>query len=203
MSQVLVRNAVWPDDENSLRQLRAQVFIDEQRVPADIEWDGRDAECDHVIAECDNHTVGCGRIMPDGRIGRLAVLPDFRGQGVGAQMLAQLLSQAQLLGHPRVYLHAQADAVSFYPRAGFTSRGAPFTDIDRTPSSRVRAAPRLVGRRAMWAHRGPASNVGGDQHHAQRHSLRGPGQPQIGNRWRIQSAYNGSTIATPASVVTI
>ena len=125
---VTVRTARWPADADALQQIRATVFIEEQGVPREIEWDGEDAHCLHVIAERDGEPVGCGRLMPDGRIGRLAVSKTLRGTGIGAQLLHALLDLARDRGDPQVYLHAQAHSIGFYEKAGFESRGEPFDE---------------------------------------------------------------------------
>lgn len=123
-----VRIASWPEDMAALRELRSQVFIEEQGVPADIEWDGRDETAQHVVAEHDGQVLGCGRLLSDGRIGRLAVLPDHRGRGIGLQMLSLLVQLAKEGGLGQVYLHAQKTAVAFYARAGFEARGESFQE---------------------------------------------------------------------------
>lgn len=124
-----IREARWPDDAPRLEALRREVFVEEQGVPAAIEWDGRDADALHVLAEDDDGVaVGCGRLLDDGRIGRLAVRHPARGTGIGARMLAELVLLARRRGVAGVYLHAQADAVAFYERAGFLRRGEPFEE---------------------------------------------------------------------------
>lgn len=123
-----IRQADWPRDAQALEQIRRRVFIDEQGVPRAIEWDGRDAQALHVIAEHREQAIGCGRLLEDGRIGRLAVLKDWRAQGVGGQLLTRLIGLAQERGDLAVYLHAQADTVDFYMRAGFSARGEPFDE---------------------------------------------------------------------------
>lgn len=123
-----VRVGRWPEDERLLRDLRSTVFINEQGVPADIEWDGRDAEAQHVIAELNDRPVACGRLLADGRIGRLAVLAEHRRRGIGLQLLNLLLQLAKEQGLGSVYLHAQADAINFYLRAGFEARGERFLE---------------------------------------------------------------------------
>lgn len=127
-ADLLIRLAQWPEDSSELKRLRSAVFVLEQGVPRDIEWDGRDAEAQHVIALIDGTAIGCGRLLPDGRIGRLAVLAQHRGQGIGAKLLNAILGIARQRGEKTLYLHAQADAVSFYQRAGFTVRGEPFDE---------------------------------------------------------------------------
>jgi len=126
---VTVREARWPEDAPGLEDLRSEVFVEEQGVPRDVEWDGRDATATHVLAEGDDGAViGCGRLLDDGRVGRLAVRRSARGTGIGARMLNELVRLARQRGATEVYLHAQADAVIFYERAGFLRRGEPFEE---------------------------------------------------------------------------
>ncbi|GAB3271688.1 GNAT family N-acetyltransferase [Parahaliea aestuarii] len=118
----------WNEASNALGSLRRTVFIEEQGVPRDVEWDGRDAECRHVLALRGDQPVGCGRLMPDGKIGRMAVLASERGRGVGAAVLQRLVELARECGFERVYVHAQQHAAPFYSRAGFVPRGATFEE---------------------------------------------------------------------------
>jgi predicted GNAT family N-acyltransferase len=123
-----LRTAAWPADESTLRALRERVFIEEQGVPRAIEWDGRDAGASHVIAHRDGAAIACGRLLADGKIGRMAVLPEARGEGVGARVLAALLDEARRRGLREVYLHAQRHAEGFYRRQGFSADGEPFLE---------------------------------------------------------------------------
>jgi predicted GNAT family N-acyltransferase len=123
-----IREARWPADAELLRKLRASVFIAEQGVPEDIEWDGRDAQAQHVLMEVGSEVVGCGRLLPDGRIGRLAVMAEFRSRKFGRALLQELIALAMQRGQRAVYLHAQADAATFYEQAGFERRGKPFDE---------------------------------------------------------------------------
>ncbi|WP_116364293.1 GNAT family N-acetyltransferase [Parahaliea mediterranea] len=118
----------WNDASEALSALRRTVFIEEQGVPRDIEWDGRDADSRHVLALRNGQPVGCGRLMPDGKIGRMAVLASERGHGIGAAVLARLIELAREVGFDRVYVHAQQHAAPFYSRAGFSPRGATFEE---------------------------------------------------------------------------
>jgi predicted GNAT family N-acyltransferase len=127
-SAVSVRRADWESDAAALESVRQEVFVEEQNVPKDLEWDGRDADALHVIAEVNGTAVGCGRLLGSGRIGRLAVRRDYRGQGIGAQMLETLIGLARERGDRSVYLHAQAPARRFYEAAGFEARGEPFEE---------------------------------------------------------------------------
>lgn len=108
--------------------LRETVFVREQQVPVEIEWDGRDAEAAHVLAFCEGQAVGCGRLLPEGKIGRLAVLAGERGHGIGAAMLRELMLEAQRRCLPEVRLHAQCHARAFYQRQGFSAHGEVFME---------------------------------------------------------------------------
>jgi predicted GNAT family N-acyltransferase len=124
-----IREVAWAQEEEKLRAVRLAVFVVEQNIPEEHEWDEHDAVSVHALAQDrDGVPIGCGRLLPDGHIGRLAVLSDWRGQGVGAALLLHLIDVAQRHGHARVLLNAQAHAVPFYARYGFTPSGAPFTE---------------------------------------------------------------------------
>lgn len=126
-----VRRARWPGDAAGIRQVRDIVFVQEQSVPADLEWDGSDDECTHALAETEEGVaVGTGRLAPDGKIGRMAVLAEYRGLGVGAAVLDYLLECARTAGMSRCYLHAQTHALAFYARHGFVAHGAEFMEAD-------------------------------------------------------------------------
>jgi predicted GNAT family N-acyltransferase len=125
---IAIREARWPEDEEALAQLRTEVFVVGQGVPREIEWDGLDAQARHVIAERDGAVVGCGRLLPDGRVGRLAVLEAVRGQGLGSRLLASLQRLARRAGLTDLYLHAQLASVPFYERNGFKGSGETFEE---------------------------------------------------------------------------
>lgn len=125
---ITVRGADWADDEAALTRVRSAVFILEQGVPRAIEMDGQDPDARHVLAEHDGLAVGCGRLLPDGRIGRIAVLASHRGLGIGARLLEALLDLARNAAMVDVYLHSQASATAFYTRAGFEARGPVFEE---------------------------------------------------------------------------
>ena len=120
-------HCAWPKDGPALSAVRCAVFVDEQGVPESLELDEYDTVSHHVLVrDRTGKPVGAGRIKPDGQIGRMAVLKDWRGRGIGSAMLAALLEHARRQRHTRVFLHAQSSALSFYERAGFTVDGPVF-----------------------------------------------------------------------------
>jgi predicted GNAT family N-acyltransferase len=124
-----VAAADWGVDFAELRQVREQVFVIEQGVPVEDEWDALDAASRHVLArDGGGRAIGTGRLTPQRRIGRMAVLADWRGRGVGAALLQALLDLARERGHDAVELHAQSHAVPFYERFGFEAFGERFDE---------------------------------------------------------------------------
>ena len=114
----------WREAEARLAPIRYMVFVEEQKVPVEIEMDGLDAECAHAVAETlSGEAIGTGRLLPDGRIGRMAVLAGWRGKGVGAAILVALMDEARRRGFRETYLHAQAHAKAFYLRNGYLPHG--------------------------------------------------------------------------------
>jgi len=130
-----------------LRAVRETVFVQEQQVPLEEEWDALDPLCHHVIArDQDGHPIGTGRLTPEHRIGRMAVLAAWRGQGVGDAMLLALMEQARNQGWPAVSLNAQVSAEAFYARQGFIPHGERFEEAGIQHQSMRRAlhGPTLV-----------------------------------------------------------
>jgi len=124
-----IRILAWPDALALARPVREQVFIEEQSVPRELEWDEWDTRGDHALA-CDaaGRPIGTARLLPDGRIGRMAVVREWRGRGVGAALLEAMLSQARGHALRSVMVHAQTHAASFYRRFGFSERGGEFLE---------------------------------------------------------------------------
>jgi predicted GNAT family N-acyltransferase len=124
-----VRVADWGRDAAALRDIRYEVFVVEQSVPESLEWDGIDPQCVHALAiDPDGHAIGCGRLLPDGHIGRMAVRAPWRGRGVGRSILDMLVGLARQRGDARVVLNAQTQAMAFYACAGFVASGPAFEE---------------------------------------------------------------------------
>ena len=124
-----IRLCSWDAAGSDARRVRELVFVREQGIPLELEMDQWDARCDHALASAaDGTIVGTGRLLPDGHVGRMAVLKDWRGRGVGALLLQALVEQARNRGHANVRLNAQADATGFYRRYGFEACGSEFME---------------------------------------------------------------------------
>lgn len=124
-----VRLADWAADEAGLKAVRTRVFVEEQSVSEEEEWDGLDPDCIHAVAETDAEgIVATGRLHPSGKVGRMAVLPAWRGRGVGAMILQRLLAAARDQGLASVYLHGQVPVLGFYGRFGFVAEGEEFEE---------------------------------------------------------------------------
>lgn len=114
----------WERARAEATRIRFVVFVEEQRVPADMEMDEMDAKCVHALAHSEEvGAVATGRLLPDGHIGRLAVLKEWRGKGVGGEILERLVAAARERGDREVALSAQTHAVRFYRQHGFVEEG--------------------------------------------------------------------------------
>ncbi|MFC3108789.1 GNAT family N-acetyltransferase [Undibacterium arcticum] len=119
----------WTTLQPEAQAIRFDVFVREQQVPADIELDEMDPVCLHALAyDAGGQAVGTGRLLPDGHIGRMAVLKVARGTGVGGAILQALMQAAQQRGDRSVVLNAQTRAEGFYGRFGFVRDGDEFDD---------------------------------------------------------------------------
>ncbi len=124
-----IRSASWQDDQDEIAFVRRQVFIIEQQIPESEEWDDADENSSHVLAFSEKRdAVGTGRIEANGKIARLAVIAEYRGQGVGSAMLTRLVEEARQKGFSQVFLHAQTHALNFYKTFGFVSDEVIFSE---------------------------------------------------------------------------
>lgn len=124
-----VEPADYQADFRDLRAVREPVFVVEQNVPLELEWDELDPRCHHVIArDGQNQPIGTGRLTPEHTIGRMAVLREWRGKGVGEALLLALVDKARTLGWPEVSLHAQVSAIGFYEKFGFSAFGEEYEE---------------------------------------------------------------------------
>jgi predicted GNAT family N-acyltransferase len=113
--------------------IRKQVFVEEQGIPAELEWDAADAVCVHAVAyNRFGLPLATGRLLDyepgTSKIGRMAVVATMRGGRVGRAVLDALMQAARERGDRQVLLHAQTSAAGFYRRAGFEAQGAEFEE---------------------------------------------------------------------------
>lgn len=119
----------WASLQKEAQAIRYEVFVIEQKIPAELEWDVMDAACLHAVAyDGQQQALGTGRLLPDGHIGRMAVRPSARNRGVGAAILQALMQQARQRGDREVKLNAQISAEAFYRRNGFERAGEVFEE---------------------------------------------------------------------------
>ena len=119
----------WEQAQPVAGPLRFAIFVGEQNVPAGIELDDLDASCTHAVAyDAQGKVIGTGRLLPDGQIGRMAVVAEWRRRGIGAEILEALTGEARKRGHAQVVLSAQLQAAEFYREAGFVAEGKVYED---------------------------------------------------------------------------
>ena len=134
----IVRIADWQQDNEPLKHIRRQVFIKEQRVPEALEWDQYDETSTHFLAinPASGEPIGTARLLPDGQIGRMAVLRSWRGFGVGTSLLKMALNACT----GTAYLHAQVHAIPFYVAHGFIISGKEFMEAGIPHQKMIRPA---------------------------------------------------------------
>lgn len=118
----------WPNAKPLAREIRSEVFIEEQGVSQADEWDDQDESATHLIAFYQGQPVGTARITQAGKIGRMAVLKTHRNKGIGTAMLNQLIDHAQQRGDDQLILWSQTHALAFYQQSGFIAFGEEFLD---------------------------------------------------------------------------
>ncbi|GEN28250.1 acetyltransferase [Halovibrio variabilis] len=128
MAVASISTGDWATLGPAASEIRRIVFIDEQNVPQEEEWDGLDPECQHFLAMLDGQPVGTARLLPDAHIGRVAVLADARGSGIGVLLMKAAIEAARHAGHSQVALSAQVHALAFYEQLGFVAHGEAFLD---------------------------------------------------------------------------
>ena len=120
--------ADWLHADVAAIPIREDVFIKEQNVPEADEWGHGDETALHVVASLDGNAIGTARLTPEGTIGRMAVLKDFRNEGVGSAMLCKLIEAAKQSHFTTLTLNAQRSAECFYAKHGFIAHGGEFID---------------------------------------------------------------------------
>ena len=132
-----VRTGAWSEFGAAAAAIRREVFVEEQRVPAELELDAWDAVSLHALATRDARVLGTGRLLPDGHIGRVAVVASERGRGIGRLLMQALVAAARRRGDTLVQLNAQIGARGFYEGLGFAASGPTYMEagIEHLPMS--------------------------------------------------------------------
>ena len=127
--QVVISQVTWREAEEQLRRIRTPVFIEEQNVAEDFEWDEIDTTAVHLLATCNSNAIACLRIIDYQKIGRMAVLKAWRGKGVGHAMLVEAIKICKKHGSKCIKLSAQTHAIGFYQQAGFKVVSDEYCDV--------------------------------------------------------------------------
>jgi predicted GNAT family N-acyltransferase len=125
-----ISTVTWDDAQSALRLIRQKVFIDEQHVPEDLEWDADDKTATHFLGKEGNRPVACARILKDGKLGRLAVLKDYRKHGWGGRLLRYAEQHLLKLKKNKLYLNGQANSYEFYFNNGYRPSEEMFWDAN-------------------------------------------------------------------------
>lgn len=131
----------WKQHQKELKQIRSKVFIEEQHVPENLEWDEFDEQSSHFLAFYDQQAVATVRLKPDGQIGRMAVLTNYRGKGLGSALLKAVISHAENEHYKILYLHAQEQAIGFYQQFHFAENGKAFMDANIVHQAMFKTIP--------------------------------------------------------------
>ena len=128
----------WDKARALASPIRFEVFVREQRVPPEIELDAMDPLCLHAVGFIEEKAVATGRLLPDGHIGRMAVLKAWRGRGIGSAILERLIAAARERGDPKIALSAQVQAVEFYLAHGFQAEGEVYEEAGIAHQAMIR-----------------------------------------------------------------
>ena len=129
MIEITIKQVSWQQSQQDLQAVRTPVFIQEQLVAPAFEWDAIDHTAVHVLASVNNCPIACLRIINYQKIGRMAVLKNWRNQGVGNAILHKAIEICQQHGSHNIYLSAQTHAIGFYQQAGFVVTSDIYQDL--------------------------------------------------------------------------
>jgi len=131
LANIVIIEGSWAQLKAQLVEIRSQVFIIEQCVPVEIEWDDEDEHAIHLLALDDKQTaIGCARILKKGRIGRMAVQKTYRGTGLGRALLNRAIEICRRLNMSKISISSQTHAIKFYENAGFVVTSEAYIDAN-------------------------------------------------------------------------
>ncbi|WP_278395565.1 GNAT family N-acetyltransferase, partial [Acinetobacter venetianus] len=118
-----VKYGSWDQLQQDAKLIRKLVFISEQNIPEQDEWDDQDAISQHFVVYDHNQPIATARLLANNSVGRVAVLKAYRGQGIGRLIMLQIIAYAQAQKRPSLQLSSQVHAISFYEKLGFSIQG--------------------------------------------------------------------------------
>ena len=118
-----VQSGHWDKLEQDAKFIRKQVFIIEQNIPEEEEWDDQDMISDHFVVYDQNQPIATARLLQNNSVGRVAVLKSYRGQGIGRMIMLEIIRQAHQQDRKFLHLSSQVHAISFYEKLGFSIKG--------------------------------------------------------------------------------
>jgi predicted GNAT family N-acyltransferase len=131
LKHIRITQVAWHQAKNQLSEVRTQVFINEQQVPHELEWDALDEAAQHLlVVDEQSNAVACARLLNNGSIGRMAVVKNMRRLGIGSALLNKAIGFYAKQGLQTITLSAQLHAVSFYEKAGFVVTSQPYLDAN-------------------------------------------------------------------------
>lgn len=131
LANTVIVEGNWAQLKAPLVEIRTQVFIIEQHVPVEIEWDDEDEHAIHLLAFDEAQApIACARILKKGRVGRMAVLKSYRGTGLGRALLNKAIEVCRRLNMPKICISSQTHAIKFYENAGFVVISEAYIDAN-------------------------------------------------------------------------
>ena len=128
MKGLNIQHADWAIVEREARHIRTAVFIEEQGITAEDEWDDQDTIALHFMVYDEQKAIATARLLSNHSVGRVAVLSQYRGHGIGRILMQQIIAQAKIEKRPRLKLSAQVHAIHFYESLGFAVQGSEYLD---------------------------------------------------------------------------
>lgn len=129
MTGFSIERVDWQTHRTGLVAVRTAVFVVEQKVPVSMEVDERDPVSVHFLAsDCEGNPIGTSRLLPEGKVGRVAVLKQWRKSGVGRALMEATIAFARERGDQSLELHAQTWTIPFYRKLGFETHGDEFDE---------------------------------------------------------------------------
>jgi predicted GNAT family N-acyltransferase len=132
---LFIKTCLYGDESQAIRRIREAVFQNEQGISPELEWDGLDEQCIHLVAKLGDECVGVGRLRETEeaktlKLERLAVLADYRQQSIGSEIVYTAIAYGREQGYRQMTIHAQVSTVGFYEYLGFGRIGETFYEAD-------------------------------------------------------------------------